>query len=104
MRGWRDRRDAVRQRKVLTVLLLRDVLGIDGASGYPLGKAIDDFGGVYVALAQLERSGIVTSWWADQPDGRPRRRCYGLTERGRAQAVQVVARWLTGESDRVTAA
>lgn len=98
---WRQRRETRRARRVLAVLLLREVLEIGGTSGWPLMKATGHGGSVYVVLAALERDGYVTSEWEPRPPGapedKPRRRLYRLSGTGRAHAQIVVSRWLQGE-------
>lgn len=55
----------------------------EGGSGRLIGH-----GTLYKALARLEEMGLLSSQWEqDAPEGRPRRRLYGLTAAG-AQAAQ----------------
>lgn len=61
------------------------------AHGYDLGGAlsglglrIPDSGRVYRALREMERDGLVTSWWEGTLPG-PARRMYDLTEKGDGQ-------------------
>jgi DNA-binding PadR family transcriptional regulator len=94
------RRAAERQRRILAVLLLHDVLQVPPPSGYPLMKATGDHGAtVYVALDKLESAGYVVGEWEPRVGGddRPRRRFYRLTNAGRMHARVVVSRWLRGE-------
>jgi len=60
-------------------------LAIIKASGRPAGS-------VYPILERLERSGWVTSEWADEPErSGPRRRYYELTAEGARAARPLVA-------------
>lgn len=48
---------------------------------------------LYPALYRLEREGSVRSRWEKRPnDGRPRRRLYGITRRGRARLSEATGR------------
>ena len=40
-------------------------------------------GQIYPVLHRLEEDHLISSTWQDQPDGRPRRELYGLTDKGR---------------------
>ena len=73
-------------------------LAIIKTSGRPAGS-------VYPILERLERSGWVTSEWADEPDRTgPRRRYYELTEGGaRAARPLVSARRATPAGRMATA-
>jgi DNA-binding PadR family transcriptional regulator len=98
---WRALRSRRRQRRVLAVLLLHDLLGVAPPSGWPIARSTgDSSGAVHVALAQLERGGLVCSGWEAGGDSQPRRRLYTLTEAGRAAARVWVERWLTGREGR----
>jgi hypothetical protein len=100
IRQWLRRRETRRVRRVLTVLLLHDLLGGQPpVSGWPLGRATRDGASVYIALAALEREGLVCADWETLPPGvdRPRRRFYRLTEAGRAEARLAAINWLKGE-------
>jgi DNA-binding PadR family transcriptional regulator len=97
---WANRRDVARQRRVLAVMLLREVLQLGPTSGYPIGVASGDWAMAYAALARLEREGHVDSEWEPAPEGRPRRRLYRLTDTGRMHAGVLVSRWLRVEEGR----
>ena len=86
---------AVRMTQV-TALVMRAVAGgyrygfdIMEASGLPSGT-------VYPALRRLERALYLRSSWESEDEahaqGRPRRRMYALTERGRAAMPEAEAR------------
>src|SRR5262245_13903635 len=63
------------------------------------GRALTSHGTLYKALGRLEELGLLTSRWEDPAavEGRPRRRLYGLSERGLHVAEQARAR---GAADR----
>jgi PadR family transcriptional regulator PadR len=72
--------------------------------GYDLGDAlaglgveVTDSGRVYRALREMEREGLVVSWWQQTARG-PARRMYHLTERGGEQLQARAA--LVGETRR----
>lgn len=80
----------------ITAMVLRAVAagrryGFDvmEACGLPSGT-------VYPALRRLERGGLLTSGWEDaeeaRAEGRPRRRTYGLTTRGKASLDEAEAK------------
>jgi DNA-binding PadR family transcriptional regulator len=86
------------ERRVLLVLLS----GAANLSGYPLARAARvSSGRVYVVLDRLENLGWVTGEWESPdplPDGRPRRRFYRLTGKGRSEAMAVLG--LTEQRER----
>src|SRR3712207_5625726 len=57
-------------------------------------RALTGHGTLYKALSRLEELDLLTSRWedAEAAEGRPRRRLYGLTERGAEVAEQGLAR------------
>ena len=73
-------------------LLCLGALMIRDASGYEIRKLYDDgllgtvgalgFGSIYPALAALRKQGLVAVR-ADAPAGRPDKKVYGLTDKGR---------------------
>lgn len=80
----------------ITALVLRAV-----AAGYGYGFDVMDAcglpsGTIYPALRRLEKAGLLESSWEDEDearaDGRPRRRMYALTKRGRASLAEAEAK------------
>jgi len=68
--------------------------------GYELQRAVEelsgglicmDSGGMYRVLRRLEEDGFVASSWAEGDHG-PQRRCYQLTDKGRALLEQWIER------------
>ncbi len=97
---WRERNRLRWERQILAVMLLRETLNMDAASGWPLMRATRLSGGaVYTALARLEAAGMVTSEWEVRADDRPRRRFYRITDQGAIMARHRVRRWLAGKEE-----
>ena len=80
----------------VTALVLRAV-----AAGYRYGFDVMDAcgmpsGTIYPALRRLEKAGLLESSWEEEGQahaaGRPRRRIYELTQRGRASLPEAEAK------------
>ena len=76
------------------------VLAARPSHGYELQRAVEelsgglmcmDSGGMYRVLRRLEEDGFVASSWAEGDHG-PQRRCYQLTDKGRALLEQWIER------------
>ena len=79
--------------------------GVEEFHGFELAKRLRDgdgqrtltaHGTLYKALTRMEKAGLLESAWED-PDvavheGRPRRRLYALTSKGRAALTQVASK------------
>ena len=76
------------------------VLASRPSHGYELQRAVEelsdglvcmDSGGMYRVLRRLEQDGFVASSWAEGDHG-PQRRCYELTDKGRALLEEWIER------------
>ena len=82
-------------------LLVLTVLEEGPAHGYAIARAIEQLshgaltareGSLYPALRGLEQEGWIVASWETPPSG-PARKVYTLTETGRAERVNQLARW-----------
>ncbi|WP_306365469.1 PadR family transcriptional regulator [Nocardia sp. CC227C] len=71
------------ERRLAAVLL---ALPADRHYGWPLTRQAGiSSGTMYPALLRMQRDGWLTDGWEPEPDGRPARRWYKLTELGRRE-------------------
>ena len=108
---FRDKIDRELKAGVITLLLLLVVDRRGPAYGYQILKAVREMsagrfefaeGTAYPLLSNLERMGLVTSYWADGDAG-PRRKYYQITATGKSALDGALDEWhsLSTSVDRV---